>query len=426
MNVDIKRMSDKPIKFLIPKEGETGWADPNTVHYLPHGTKILKIHPVLSEDILDQELGLILRPKNLALGGRVAGHEDKPIGKPGLLVTWGGGQVNTNGIHRTVSHHPKGFCYFNVTHLPGDDGALKSYTLTFDVLNGNGSHHSSLEIKLEPPPRSNEKFLRATSEKKPDANVFRFTGAQIPLYVARWWPTRQVHYDPIPTGWLDVLQRLEVRDYTPRERKVWVGLSAMPGHGKDVTLLEIEGELGNHQLLVEGFRFFDQKHFVLRLWFLWCNPSEGVNLDEVPDAERFDLLLDCTNRTVKYIGSDLHWREWWGKQKSASPLSAKLGMLSEPADMLDKIREWLAQTFMPGDPKKNNPTYILCGELTDGQGCYHQPPHVRKKYRAAPFWQQVPTILIAPLLDIPVQAHAPLVKFAAEPFLLWSNDVREG
>ncbi|MCZ7669031.1 MAG: hypothetical protein M5U34_18485 [Chloroflexi bacterium] len=46
---------------------------------------------------------------------------------------------------------------------------------------------------------------------------------------------------------------------------------------------------------------------------------------EVPDAERFDLLLRPGDGLVTLACTDLHWREMWG-QTIAPPLEATVGL----------------------------------------------------------------------------------------------------
>ena len=50
--------------------------------------------------------------------------------------------------------------------------------------------------------------------------------------------------------------------------------------------------------------------------------------EEVPDLERFDLLLDPQNLAIKYVGTDTHWQEFWARVlRTGEPLKARIATL---------------------------------------------------------------------------------------------------
>jgi hypothetical protein len=77
---------------------------------------------------------------------------------------------------------------------------------------------------------------------------------------------------------------------------------------------------------------FDEWHVALRIWFFWLDANIGdgffIGRHEVPDAERFDLLIRKKDGVVTLACTDLHWREVWG-QVVGGPLQATLGMSRE-------------------------------------------------------------------------------------------------
>jgi len=69
---------------------------------------------------------------------------------------------------------------------------------------------------------------------------------------------------------------------------------------------------------------FDRNHLALRAWFFWLDTNIGSG-HEVPDAERFDMLLRKNDGYVTLACTDMHWREMWA-QIDGAPMQATLGM----------------------------------------------------------------------------------------------------
>jgi hypothetical protein len=71
----------------------------------------------------------------------------------------------------------------------------------------------------------------------------------------------------------------------------------------------------------------------LRIWFFWLDKNIGkaffVGRHEVPDAERFDMLIRRQDGATTLACTDLHWRETWGRVTRGEPLKATLGLSRE-------------------------------------------------------------------------------------------------
>jgi hypothetical protein len=187
--------------------------------------------------------------------------------------------------------------------------------------------------------------------------------AQLPLYVSRWWPVRQVEYVPVDATTAKFLQDLKIiyrRQEDGRDRgRIDVSLGHTP-------LAEFTGDLALplhdcRLFTAEVFRFVDDYHLVVRLWFYWVHLGFSVDQlmtfvppdrragwraeaqrvhddlrrgllswhrrEEVPDVERFDLLLDPNDLNVKYVGTDTHWQEFWSSVADGEPLRARIATL---------------------------------------------------------------------------------------------------
>jgi hypothetical protein len=116
-------------------------------------------------------------------------------------------------------------------------------------------------------------------------------------------------------------------------------------------------------MTAEVLRFLDDHHLVVRLWFYWLHINfsadqvmefvpearraaweteakrvlKGLNTgpitwhkrEEVPDIERFDILLDPQDLNYKYVGTDTHWQEFWGTVEVGDPAEAEIVSLSK-------------------------------------------------------------------------------------------------
>ncbi len=97
-------------------------------------------------------------------------------------------------------------------------------------------------------------------------------------------------------------------------------------------------------LLAETLAFelfaFDPWSVALRVWFFWVDKYVGgasfVGRHEVPDAERFDMIIRRQDGRVLLAGTDLHWREVWARVLPTKTLRATLGMSRDTAMKLAK------------------------------------------------------------------------------------------
>jgi hypothetical protein len=347
---------------IVP--GQTRYAK---VDYLPYGTKTLKIHSFVEQGeqpplrLWPGKSGFKLETANLFVC-----HED---GGDDLWVTWGagheqgpwarsGGSPGDEGW--PLKPGESGFSYLNVTHpnpekcRSGCQVELKDYKLTVHAMTEAGKCTSCLEINLRAPrlregedgPAELPDPVRAQwQEDGANASTIRFEGTDVPLYVSRWWAAHKVECRPLggEPAQLAAVKGLQIKyERTTRDGKHWwdglwrkVQHRLMGDRGRirvffdNKSLMEIGGNLGTHLFderlfLPEVFLFFAQQHVVLRLWFLWVDKSRHP-FHEVPDAERFDLLIDANERDLCFVGTDLHWQEKW-HQRLRCPVRVSVGM----------------------------------------------------------------------------------------------------
>jgi hypothetical protein len=411
------------IERQTPIEGDS-------IDYQPFGVKVLKLR-VQRNQARKPALGPIwIHPQGYT---RPDAQSDDPAlwrvygtaaGDPDLWVAWGAGDE-------------RGFCVktkdrFKIDKVPlplDDDGCYYIYlhlihrpeqpfahtpaakTLTVQATGEDGQVYGETTVRLTAPAAAANP-VRAHWDWDLDGGASRITlrgagngPAQLPLYVSRWWPVRRVEYAPVDAATARFLQELHIvyrRQENGQNRgRVDVSLG-------DTPLAEFTGELAlplhDYRLCTaEVFRFLDDYHLVVRLWFYWVHlgfsPDQLLTFvpperrdgwraeakrvsgdlkkgllpwhkrEEVPDVERFDLLLDLKNLNTKYVGTDTHWQEFWAIVADGEPLRARIATLLDSGKVAA-----LAKSV----PKKKPPVFDplvngLCDIVNEYSG--HKCPH---------------------------------------------------
>lgn len=344
--------ADQVIKnFVIPFDlNETIICAQQPFIYRPWGTRTLKIQTTTKIDMPR----LWMRPKQTlpeetALGIYKAYADDSNS----IHLTWGGGHeigpcVKTKDkLAAFESCAPlkagdTSFLYFNLTHTGFGLPAPATVTLrAFEHMEKNGKaielDHAKLSIHLQPPADLPpiDKILRIIPGEQDDTWVVS-PGSYLPVYDSRWWPAPQVSYQP---------------DERP-PLLLWIeNGKLLIAWEKDEHAIAVIEDYTNPSalLLAETVAFelfaFDRWSFALRVWFFWVDKYHGggffVGRHEVPDAERFDLVIRRKDGRVLLAATDLHWREVWARVLPDKVLRATLGMPRDTVIQLarDKFRD---------------------------------------------------------------------------------------
>jgi hypothetical protein len=305
--------------------------------YRPWGTRTVKVRVSTSAEVP----ALRIRPKDMraeeAAKGIFRGYADD---SDAFIISWGGGHEAGPCIQSEdflsafercapMDAGASNMIFFNLTHVGPDLPASAAVTLeAYD--HESGDVFASLPIQLEKPAVP----VGVIQFQQREAGFWQPTGAMLPRYDPRWWP-RPVTYSPAPPLPIHVRRdglELQVR---------W--------HGRVVATISDHTEptvLDTDAMSLELFDF-DEWHVVLRAWFFWLDTNMGgdffVGRHEVPDAERFDLLIRKQDGRVTMACTDLHWRETWGLVEPDKMLKATLGLGLETT--LDLAKEQLEKLW---------------------------------------------------------------------------------
>jgi len=401
-----------------------------SIDYQPFGVKILKLR-VQRNQKTKPTLGPIwIHPKGYT---RPDAQADDPArwqvygtaeGDPDLWVAWGAGdergfcvktkdRFKIDKVPLPLDDDKFYYIYLHLIHRPQKpfEHTPVDKSLSIQAAGKDGVVYGETTVRLTVPEKAVNP-VRAHWDWDLDAGLSTITlkgspgaPAQLPLYVSRWWPVRQVEYVPLDDATAKFLQDLKITYHRQDNGKdcsrvmVSLGGTLLAQFTGDLALPLHDYRLGTAEI----FRFTDDYHLVVRLWFYWVhlgfspdqlltfvppdrreewrpeaervhNGLKGFLLpwhkrDEVPDVERFDLLLDPTNLDEKYVGTDTHWQEFWSIVEQGQPLEARI------ATLLDTGKVAALAKYVPAKkpPVLNPLANGLCDIVNEWSG--HECPY---------------------------------------------------
>lgn len=308
-------MTGEAISFPLDQTPE-----PVKLVYRPWGTRTLK----LSVSTGSVTPALRIRPSTI--------HPNDTANKiyrayaddsAAFIISWGGGHEpgpclkSKDVLHAfeqctEMAPGDNSMIFFNISHVGPD--APETAIVTIEAYNEeNGDVFATLPVTLQKP---DAYPVTAVQFQETSPNIWQPQGDMLPLYDPRWWP-KDVSY--VAAGELPLT--VERQDATLSIR--WQGKEvATITDDTKPSILDMDG------VAFELFHF-DEWHVALRVWFFWLDAKVGggffIGRHEVPDAERFDMLIRRIDGYVTLACTDLHWREVWG-EATGSPLQATLGL----------------------------------------------------------------------------------------------------
>jgi hypothetical protein len=316
--------------------------------YRPWGTRTIKLRTTTGSDLPR----LWVRPRTVLpeeadLGIYRAFADDSRV----FHITWGGGHergpcVKSKDLlsaFETAAPLKAGdssYLFFSLTCAGSELPSTATVTLrAFECLATNGDAAErdqarlALPIQLPPDLPPVDEIMRLVPGQRANTWVVS-PGRYLPAYDSRWWPSPEVTY--VSNERPPLLLRLEQGAL----------LIEWGDHGNTIAVIE-DHTNPSVLLLAETVAFelfdFDQWSVALRVWFFWVDKYvDGgffVGRHEVPDAERFDMIIRRKDGRVLLAGTDLHWREVWARVLPGKTLRAALGMSCDTAMKL-AIDKW--------------------------------------------------------------------------------------
>lgn len=387
-------MSDISLAVISKRteeEIELGISPPvDRIDYLPWGTRSLKL--AVSGDF---EGEVIVRPEPFDDDpDRIMSYAAE---NEAIQFSWGGGWER--GVELENKPGAAKYIFFNVTHR-GPETA-EQYTTTLIAFDHDENELGRLDITLTRPDPLPETLLSAAwrdSDKGAILTLQNAAAAQVPLYMARWWPEAKVEYADVAVAGTPPAIKIDCL------RNVGGGFSVVRVSGRNDgdddwrMLATVDGDI--QFPVVDGKQITADLYYMagfwaLRLWFFWLDKGvarrpETQGRDEVerrilerwhieqeiPDAERVDLVFDNGFNLI-YLCTDLHWHEMWapyenfGEPVQVSIAAAKkIEVIIRGAEGVRIIAQSEVQKRLPDPDRTIIPSDIIIERLRNP----HQQP----------------------------------------------------
>ena len=304
------------------------------IHYLPHGATTLAIE-IKNTDNRDHRL--IARPTNRSMPPDYVAYETlkngKDIGSQDLKIIWGGGM--TKGFEIDLQSNKKTNVFYLVIHDSEDDGgagdaAEYSFNLEMIEVKDNSKEKviTTKLVNMKPSTQLSNSIKLKINYNGVYSRSAEFNGKLIPDYQSRWFGKENYTFRDNKLPEFILRYKEDTEKYITSE--INIGIKT-PNGIEDIG--KIAGDVERSKLHADLFDFTDE-YCVLRIWLYWTNDFFSKNrliggsnymtrgstelrswkqrIIEVPDVERFDLVIDKKIKKIDYVGTDLHWREtWW-------------------------------------------------------------------------------------------------------------------
>ncbi len=334
--------SDLAIPFVLDENDVR--ADQPLI-YRPWGTRTIKLKVTTHTDMPKLWVRpLRILPEEAALGIYKAYADDSRA----FHITWGGGHergpcvkakdmLSAFETSAPLKANDSSYLFFDLTHAGTQLPPAATITLlAFECLDRNGKNieqdQARLRLRIQSPPNLPpvEEIMRVVPGEQ--ANTWIVSpGRYLPAYDSRWWPSPEVAY--ASTERPPLIVRIEKGQLLIEWAEPGNTIAVIEDHSNPSVLLLAE------TLSLELFAF-DQWSVALRVRFFWVDKYVGggffVGRHEVPDAERFDMVIRRTDGRVLLAGTDLHWREVWARVLPTKILHATLGMSRDTTIKLAK------------------------------------------------------------------------------------------
>ena len=308
--------------------------------YRPRGIRTIKLKVTARTDmprLWVRPAGVL--PEETALGIYKAYADDSRA----FHITWGGGHERGPCVKAKdalsafetcapLQANDSSYLFFNLTHAGATLPPTAAITLqALECPDGHttDSNHiaASLHLQVRPPPDlpAAEDIIRVFPAGRGERwGVSQ--GRYLPAYDSRWWPSPQVTY--------------ELSEPPPLSMRIERG-SLLIEWGEPANLIAAIEDHTDPSVLLQGEAIalelfgFDEWSVVLRVWFFWVDKYIGGSLfvgrHEVPDSERFDMIIRRKDGRVLLAATDLHWREVWARVLPGKILRASLGVSRDTA-----------------------------------------------------------------------------------------------
>ena len=316
------------------------------IKYIPFSISTIKLL-IQNEEYLDVDI--LIKPIRFQNDNDFCGGFDDE--KRGLRIIWGGGQEN--GLQTIVKGNDKKYLFLFV--FPSDNFKLLDYNLTLQVNKtkvGSTQPNTLEEIIIKLSPIQDVQLIDNIAHQKvrnnSDIAKITFDGNLVGSYYPRWYPelfnliaNTNNYYQFDPTISNISFKLLKSSQGYDKDRIVL--------NFKEKEIAIIEGDMDGANYHIDLFKF--NNAFIIRIWFLWISKKQfrdknnlvplqlevqtrGIfDNPELPDFERFDIVISSLNGNILAVCTDFHWQEYWYKlRKDYTNMIGIVAKLFHPVD----------------------------------------------------------------------------------------------
>lgn len=301
------------------------------IKYIPFSISTIKL-AIRNEEYLNVDI--LIKPTQFQNNEDFCGGFDDE--KRGLRIIWGGGQEN--GLQTIVKGNDKKYLFLFV--FPIDNFELLDYNLTLQVkktIVASNQSNMMEEIIIKLSPIQNVQLIENIAHQKIRNNFetakITFVGNLVGSYYPRWYPelfnliANTNNYYQLDSTISNISFNLFKKSQGSDKDRIILNF-------KEKEIAIIEGDMDGANYHIDLFKF--NNTFVIRIWFLWIskkqfrdkNNLEPLQRDlqtrgifdnpELPDFERFDIIVSSSNGNILAVCTDFHWQEYWYKLRNDS------------------------------------------------------------------------------------------------------------
>ena len=238
-----------------------------------------------------------------------------------------------------------------------DNSKLIDYNLTLQVnktIVGSNQSNMIEEIIIKLSPIQNVHLIEniAHQKIKNDYEIAKITfdGNLVGSYYPRWYPELYNLIDNSNNNYYQFDPTISNISFNLFKKSQGFDKDRIILNFKENEIAIIEGDMDGANYHVDLFKF--NNAFVIRIWFLWISkkqfrdknnlePLQRRNLQsrgifdnpELPDFERFDIIVSALNGNILAVCTDFHWQEYWYKlRKDYRNMIGVVAKLFHPVD----------------------------------------------------------------------------------------------
>jgi len=316
------------------------------VEYFPNGISTLGL--LIKNNDMNNTHQVVIRPSNRKIPPLFYAIETTKNGqrignKSDLKIIWGSGEEN--GYNVTLSPNGQAKVFFSILNESSD---LNEYTFEMEVIQKDALDDDNMNknvpflktVRLIPPNNISPDKLYGMKKRFESVNsrTIEFSGNKIAAYKSRWFDLMKDY----------AFQSFNEKSNVPKIKIAFNEYGEFVSGDIKINLLKSKNEYEPIAVIAEDTErsiihaemfHFIENYYVLRIWLYWITTEFNGNwfigetageqsttettdlravkkwMVEAPDIERFDLVLDMESEKIRYIGTDLHWRETWWETK---------------------------------------------------------------------------------------------------------------